>query len=109
MKINKFSEFNHRERILLLGLGLLGLVGPNGVFLYFALFRWADVLTTMHDPVAMAFITEAFFVMGILAYYFAKITSEKKWLTFIALSLIGGLGFSIPIFLVANGSDKPIG
>lgn len=106
MKINKF---NQKERIMLWGLGLLGLIGPNGVFIYFALFRWADVLATMRDPVAMAFITEAFFVMGILAYYFAKITSEKKWLAFIVLSLIGGLGFSIPVFLVTNGSNETTG
>lgn len=57
-------------------------------------------------PLAVAFIAEAFFVMGILAYYFAKILSEKKWLVFIALSLIGGLGFSIPVFLVTNGSNE---
>jgi hypothetical protein len=107
MKINTSAEFSQIERIFLLGLGLLGLLGPNGVFLYFAFFRGSEFLATMRDPVAIAFMADAFLVMGILAYYFAKISTGKKGLIFIVLSLIGGLGFSVPAFLLTNGSNQP--
>ncbi|NIN69522.1 MAG: hypothetical protein GTO63_33530 [Anaerolineae bacterium] len=96
-------QFGRSERIAFLVLGVFGLVGPNGVFLYYTFFRWPELLSTLRDPVALAFLSEAFLVMGILAYYFAKISPSRRWMVFIALSLIGGLAFSVPVVLLTAG------
>ncbi len=100
-------QFGRFERIALLALGGFGLIGPNGGFLYFTFFRWPEVLSTLRNPVALAFIVEAFFAMGILAYYFTKVSTSKNGMLFVALSLIGGLGFSVPVYLLTTGRPAP--
>lgn len=95
------------QRTALWAVALFGLLGPNGVFLYYALFRWNDLLAALQNPVTLAFVIEAFLVMGLLAVYFAwKPMGRWGWKTFIVLSLIGGLGFAIPAFVAINSPSK---
>jgi hypothetical protein len=91
-------------RRLALGIvALIGLFGPNGVFLYFAIFRWSDFLAGQRHPVAAAFVVEAILVTCLLAAFLAaRPIGRWGWKTFIALSLAGGLLFSIPAILLLN-------
>lgn len=96
------------QRIALWAVALFGLLGPNGVFLYYTLFRWSDLMAALQNPVTLAFVVEAFLVMGLLAVYFArKPRGRWGWKTFVVLSLIGGLGFAIPAFVAMNSTSKP--
>ena len=95
------------QRIALWAVAVFGLLGPNGVFIYFALFRWSDLLAAMQHPVTLAFVVEAFLVMGLLAVFFAQRPIGRwGWKTFVVLSLIGGLGFGIPAFVLLNSQAK---
>lgn len=97
-----------KQQTALWAAALFGFLGPNGVFLYYAFFRWSDLLAAMQHPVTIAFVIEAFLVMGLLAAYFAwKPLGRWGWKTFIVLSLIGGLGFAIPAFVAMNAAAGP--
>ena len=94
-------ELTGRERKGIWILALIGLLGPNGVFVYCALFRWQELPDALRNPVAAAFIFEAFVVMGLLAWLVKRFrVGVLAWPAFIVLSLIGGLAFSIPAFLL---------
>ena len=91
---------------MLQALALIGLLGPNGVFLYYAMARRSEFLTALSHPVTLAFLIEAFLVLGILAALLARRPlGPWGWRSFLVLSLVGGLGFSIPALLVRN--SKP--
>jgi hypothetical protein len=97
-----------KQRLLLTLAAVFGLLGPNGVFLYYALFRRDDLLTAMRDPVTLAFVIEAFLVVALLAWYFAwRPLGRWGWKLFVVLSLVGGLGFGIPAFLLLNARTTP--
>lgn len=82
---------------------LFGLLGPNGVFVYYVLFRWNDLLAALRNPVTLAFVVEAFVVMALLAWFFTqRPLGRHGWKTFVLLSLIGGLGFGIPALVLLN-------
>jgi hypothetical protein len=94
-------QLTPRERRVLWVLSVLGLLGPNGVFVYCAVFRWHDLPEAMRNPVAAAFIFEAFVVMGLLAWLVRRFRiGVLPWAVFVLLSLVGGLAFSIPVFLL---------
>lgn len=98
-------RLSSRGRIALIIIAIIGLLGPNGVFLYYAMFRMGDMLTALGHPVTLAYVVESFIVMGLVAVYIArKPKGRLGWKAFIAFSLIGGLGFSIPAFMVINAS-----
>jgi len=92
-----------RARAGLIAIALFGLLGPNGVFIYYALFRSSDLLTSLQNPVTIAFVAEAFVVMALLAVFLAHRPLGKwGWKPFVVLSLLGGLGFSVPALVVLN-------
>jgi hypothetical protein len=94
-------QLTTRERNVLWIICLLGLLGPNGVFVYCAVFRWHDLPEAMRNPVAAAFIFEAFVVMALLAWLVRRFRiGVLPWAAFVLLSLVGGLAFSIPAFLL---------
>ncbi len=82
---------------MLLAIALFGLIVPNGLFVYrlFAEFHgWAPVID---NRLALAFIIDAAMATALLAAIIARTPTRRvKWLTFVLLSLLGGLGFSIP-------------
>lgn len=101
MSTNEQIHLSTGERRVLWVISLLGLLGPNGVFVYCAVFRWHDLPDALRNPVAAAFIFEAFVVMGLLAWMVRRFRiGVLPWSVFVVLSLIGGLAFSIPVFLL---------
>jgi hypothetical protein len=100
-RMNEPISLSAMERRFLWIVSLVGLLGPNGVFIYCALFRWHDVPEALRNPVAAAFIFEAFVVMGLLAWAIRRFcVGVLSWAGFVVLSLLGGLAFSIPAFLL---------
>jgi hypothetical protein len=122
VKIVSIFDVNHRgamnveivlskpQRFWLWITAIVGLVGPNGLFLYFALYRGSEFSVAMNNPITRAFMLDAFAAMAILAYLFAKWrVGRLSWIWFIVLSLIGGLMFSVPAFvLISSKEDSPL-
>ncbi|MDQ6785739.1 MAG: hypothetical protein M3033_02815 [Acidobacteriota bacterium] len=91
------------NKITLLLIALFGLFVPNGLFLYWLLNEYDGIAGVVQNKLALAFITDAFLTMMLLAYYFAKNPIGKvKWYWFVVLSLIGGLVFSLPFYWWLN-------
>jgi hypothetical protein len=87
----------------LLMLSIVGLIGPNGLFVYWLLFEYNGIAGVVRDKLALAFIIDAFLALAVLGYYFAKMPpGNVKWYWFILFSLIGGLGFSVPFYMWIN-------
>lgn len=83
----------------LVAVALFGLFVPNGIFVYWLLTEFNGVGAVMENKLALAFIIEAFLVLGIMTVYFARNPIGRvKWYWFVVLSLIGGLGFGIPFY-----------
>jgi hypothetical protein len=94
-------------RAVLLAIAALSFLGLNGVFCYYAFFRWPDFLAAFQQPITTALMVEAFLVTGLLAFFVARHTSGRwGWKGFVALSLLGGLGFSIPVYLLIHSKAR---
>ncbi len=95
------TAYSPRERLALMIVGAIGLVGLNGVFIY-ALVARPDLLrAALANPVSLAFIVEALILMVMLAYLFAKWKVARApggW--FVILALVGGLVFAVPAILL---------
>jgi hypothetical protein len=94
-------HYSARERFWLWTVALVGFAGLNGVFLWAMLTRPETMLSALQNPVAAAFIVEAFVLVGVLAYLLARWkVSQVHWGWFILLSLIGGIAFALPVVLL---------
>jgi len=92
-------------RPFLLAAAIVGLVGINGPFLYFALIDRETYLVAMGNGLALAFLGEALLLMFFFAFLIARMGWKKPgWLFFIAMSLLGSLAFSVPfqLYLLSN-------
>jgi hypothetical protein len=88
---------------LLLTIALFGLLVPNGMFFYFVFVKFSSLADVLSNWLALGFMIDAFMAMGLLAWWFAKHPlGTYSWKTFILLSLLGGLGFSLPFFYYLN-------
>ena len=93
--------------MMLLIIALFGLLVPNGIFIYWLLTEFRSVSEVLQNKLAVAFIIDAFLAMFLLAYFFARHPIGKiKWDWFIVLSLVGGLGFSLPFYWWLNKRDS---
>jgi hypothetical protein len=91
----------------LLLVALFGLLVPNGIFVYWLLTEFDGVGGVIANRLALAFIIEAFLVLGIIAYYFARNPiGTVPWYWFVVLSLIGGLGFGVPFYYWLNKQES---
>ena len=89
--------------MFLLIIALFGLIVPNGIFIYWLFAEFNSVAEVVSNKLAVAFIIDAFMAMFLLAYWFAVNPIGKiKWYWFVILSIIGGLGFSIPFYWWLN-------
>jgi hypothetical protein len=89
--------------MILLLIALFGLIVPNGIFIYWLFTEFNGVSEVLQNKLAVAFIIDAFLAMFLLAYFFAVNPLGKvKWYWFIVLSIIGGLGFSLPFYWWLN-------
>jgi hypothetical protein len=89
--------------MLLLLIALFGLFIPNGLFVYWLFTEFHSITDVTGNHLALGFMIEAFVMLGLLAYWFAKNPpGNVKWYWFVVLSLIGGLGFGLPFFWWLN-------
>ena len=90
-------------QMILLLIALFGLFVPNGIFIYWLFTEFHSFGDFINNKLALGFIIDAFMVMFLMAYWFAKEPPGKyKWYWFVAFSLIGGLGFSLPFYYWLN-------
>jgi Na+/H+ antiporter NhaA len=95
------------RRTLLLSIAAFGLIIPNGLFFYFIFNELSSIHQVMNDHLALGFIIDAFMATGLLAWWFAEHPLGRySWKTFVALSLLGGLGFSLPFFYYLNNRSE---
>ena len=91
------------QRTALRIVAALSFAGTNGVFLYYLVARTRELFAVLAHPAALVFVIDVATVMVLLAVYFAgRPLGRHRWPTFVALSLLGGLGFSIPAFVLLN-------
>lgn len=87
----------------LLAIAVFGLIVPNGMFFYSVFVQFTSFEAVLTNWLALGFIIDAFMAMGLLAWWFAKHPlGPYGWRSFILLSLLGGLGFSLPFFYYLN-------
>ena len=83
----------------LLAVALFGLLVPNGFFVYWLLHDYRGLAPILADRLALGFILDALLALVILAVRFAQAPPGRVgWPWFVLLSLIGGLGFSLPFY-----------
>jgi hydrogenase/urease accessory protein HupE len=96
-----------RQRTALRVVAILSFVVTNGVFLYWLIFRSRDLVAGLLHPAALVFELDVLVVLGLLAAYFRNHPlGPWSWRTFVLLSFIGGLGFSIPAFVLLNSPPR---
>ncbi|MEO6446668.1 MAG: hypothetical protein ABIP66_16060 [Gemmatimonadaceae bacterium] len=96
-----------RDRTWLALTAVLGLLGPNGVFLYFLAFRRQDFIEGLFHPVAMAFVAEVLLLTVFLAVCISRRSSGRvTWRAFVVLSLAGGLLCSIPTYMLLESRGR---
>ena len=82
---------------------LFGITVPNGLFIYWLLVEYNGLAAVLQDKLAVAFILDAFLSLGLIAVYLARHPiGPVRWPAFVALSIIGGLGFSLPFYYWLN-------
>jgi hypothetical protein len=84
--------------MMLLATALFGLIVPNGLFLYWLIYEYPGLSIVLQNKPAVALMIDALTAVAVLAYYFAR-QGQPRWTWFIALSLVGGLGFSVPLYI----------
>ena len=94
--------------IWLIAVAAVGLLVPGGLSLY-ALFRdYGSLTAALSNRLALAFFIDLSLSTLLLAYFFArKPLGPVRWPWFIALSFLGTLAFSIPIFFWLNWRRAP--
>lgn len=88
---------------MLLVIALFGLLVPNGLFVYWLVREFTSFGAVISNHLALGFMLDAFMALGLLAFLFARRPPGPiRWPWFVLLSLLGGLGFSIPFYLWLN-------
>ncbi len=95
------ERYSAGERFTLVAVAIVGALGLNGVFLYALVAHPALLRDALRNPVAVAFIVEAFVVMGLLAHFLVRwgVTKRSGGL-FVLLSLLGGIAFALPVVML---------
>lgn len=94
------KPFSQIQESLLLGLAFIGMLVPNGWFLWHLFAHPEVVREALANPVAQLVIAEAFLLMFLLAWLIHRTGFRSPgWLAFIFLSLIGSMACSAPAFL----------
>ena len=89
-------------------LAVVGLLVPGGLFLYWVLHDYSSLAAALSDRMALAFFIDLLMSTFLLSYLFArKPLGPVKWPWFLALSLLGTLAFSIPLFIWLNWRRAP--
>jgi len=85
------------ETKVLAALAIFGASIPNGVFCYNFIFAPEVTKVALSNPISLVFITEAFFLMFLVAWLLRKASSARPTgKAFIIMSILGGMVFSVP-------------
>ena len=88
---------------LLWTLALVGFLGINAVFLYGAFWRPDLITPALTNPISVAFIVEALVLTAFGAWVVWLLGLRRPGpVTFVALSLIGSLAFSVPLLILMH-------
>jgi len=99
--------YGQRERFWLWCLSVFGFSTVNGAFIYGLFYRPDTLAEALANPVALAFIVEAFVLMGALAYLLARWrVARLHWGWFVGLSLLGSMAFALPIVLLWSRNER---
>lgn len=94
--------------MILLLIAVVAFLLPNSFLVYWLLFEFDGLGQIIHNPLAIGFIIDVFVTMCLLAYYFArKPIGKVSWPWFVALSLAGGVAFSLPLYFWLNRRSTP--
>lgn len=87
----------------LLLVAAFGLLVPNGLFIYWVLVEFRGTAMLLNDTLALSLILDAVLAFVLLTWYFARHPIGRvAWGWFVVLSLVGGLGFSLPFYYWLN-------
>lgn len=101
------SEYTPRERFWLWTLAVVGLLAVNGAFIYGLFFVPGAYAEAMGNPISLAFMVEAFLLLVALAYLLGRWgVARLGWGWLVALSLLGGLAFALPVVLLWGGRSQ---
>ncbi len=94
-------EYSAPERFWLWCLALFGFVAVNGAFFYGMLFQPEALANALANPIALAFMLEAFVLMGVFAYLLTKWgVSRLHWGWFVVLWFLGSMAFALPVVVL---------
>ena len=100
-------EYSKVERFWLTVLAVIGFLAVNGAFVLGLFFQPGAMRAALTNPISAAFIAEALLLVGVLAYLLRRWgVSRLGWGWFVALSLVGGLAFSIPVTLLVRRPNQ---
>jgi hypothetical protein len=89
-------------------IALFGLLVPNGLFVVWLTREYQGLGPVLADKLALGFILDALMALALLSAYFARRPiGAVRWYWFTLLSLIGGLGFSLPFYYWLNLRREP--
>jgi hypothetical protein len=89
------------QKIILWCAAAIGLFGINGLFLYSMAVRPWEMKDIQTNWYALAFMLEAFLLLPLFCYLIAIAKFKSPgWKTFLILSLLGSLAFSIPFSIL---------
>lgn len=90
----------------MLAIAIIGLLGPNGLYLYFSLTQPELNSAAISNPIALAFMIEAIMLVAIFLFWvYQRTRSWKQVATYFVLTMCGSLAFSFPLFLYRNSQD----
>lgn len=101
-------QYSPRERAVLIAAGAFGLVGLNTVFAWAVVFRPESIRAALENPIALAFMAEAFLLLGLFAWLLTKWRVNRLgagW--FVALALLGTMAFALPVVLLWRRKPPP--
>ena len=94
------STLNFGSPTVFLILAILALVGPNGLYVYYAITAPELNQAALRNPIALAFMIEAMMLLGVFLWQVYRLT--RSWIQvslYLILSFVGSLAFSLPLFI----------
>ena len=94
---------------MLLVVALLGLILPNAFLVHWLVYEHPSLGGVTGDRLALAFILDLAMSIILLCVHFARSPiGRHRWPWFLALSLLGGLAFSLPFYWWLNRNRAPV-
>ena len=103
-------ELSPKSRTLILLFAIITLVGPNGMFLYYSITQPELLQAANSNPIALAFMIEAFMLLALfLVYMWRKTKSVMQVVLYLGLSFIGSLAFSFAVYVYVYSKPRRMG